>query len=78
MYATIVELLETVFSMLSVPRQALIRSVTTYACPIWEYAAGAHLLKLRRLQNRELRAIANLGRCTSARELHVAFKIPRV
>jgi hypothetical protein len=32
--------------------KALIRSVMTYACPTWEYAADAHLLKLQSLQNR--------------------------
>jgi hypothetical protein len=37
--------------------KALIRSVMTYACPTWEYAADARLLKLQRLQNRVLRAI---------------------
>jgi transketolase C-terminal domain/subunit len=31
--------------------KALIRSVMTHACPTREYAAGAHLLKLQRLQN---------------------------
>jgi hypothetical protein len=35
---------------------ALTRSVITYACPTWEYAAGAHILKLQRLQNRALSA----------------------
>jgi hypothetical protein len=29
-------------------------------------------------QNRALHAIGNLDRCTSVRELHVAFKIPYV
>jgi hypothetical protein len=48
----------------------------TYVCPTWEYAADAQLLKLRRLQNRVLRAIGNLDRCTPVRELHVAFKVP--
>jgi hypothetical protein len=28
---------------------ALIRSVMTYACPTWEYATDAHLLKLQPL-----------------------------
>jgi hypothetical protein len=37
-----------------------------------------HLLKLQRLQSRILRAIRNLEICTSARELHVAFKISYV
>jgi hypothetical protein len=48
----------------------------TYACFTSENAADTHLLKLQRLQNRVLRAIKNLDRCTSDRELHVAFKIP--
>jgi hypothetical protein len=50
----------------------------TYACPTWEHLADAHLLKLQHLQNTVLRAIGNLERCTSVRELHVAFKIPYV
>jgi hypothetical protein len=50
----------------------------TYACPTWEYAADAHLLKLQRLQNRILRAIGNIDRRTPVRTLHVAFKIPYV
>jgi hypothetical protein len=58
--------------------KALIRSVMTYACPIWEYAAGTHLWKLQRLQNRVLRAIGNLDRCTRVSELHVVFIIPYV
>jgi hypothetical protein len=58
--------------------RALIRSVKTYACPTWEYAADAQLLKLQRLQNRVLRAIGNLDRRTLVREMCVAFKIPYV
>jgi hypothetical protein len=45
--------------------KALMRSVMIYACPTWEYAADAHLLKLQHLQNRVLRAIGNLDRHTS-------------
>jgi hypothetical protein len=48
------------------------------ACPTWDYAADAHLLKSQRLQNRVLRATGNLDRCTPVRELHVTFKIPYV
>jgi hypothetical protein len=51
--------------------KALIRSVMTHA-------AGAHLLKLQRLQNRVLRATGNPDRCTPVRDLHAAFKIPYV
>jgi hypothetical protein len=48
------------------PYKAL-RSVMTYACPSWEYATDAHILKLQRLQNRVLRAIRNLDTCTPVR-----------
>jgi hypothetical protein len=40
--------------------KALIRSVMTYACPAWEFAAETYLLKLQRLQNKVLRTIGNL------------------
>jgi hypothetical protein len=57
---------------------ALIRSVMTYSCPTWVYAADAHLMKLQRLQNKVLRAIGNIERRTLAREMQVGFKIPHV
>jgi hypothetical protein len=50
----------------------------TNACPTWEYAVDAHLLKLQRLQNTVFSAVGNLDRCTPAHKLHVAFKIPYV
>jgi hypothetical protein len=56
----------------------LIRSIMTYACPTWEFAADTHLMKLQGLQNRLLRAIVNLDRRTPGHDLHLAFKIPRV
>jgi hypothetical protein len=34
-----------------------------------------HLMKLQRLQNRVLRDIGNLDRCTPVRDLHLVFKI---
>jgi hypothetical protein len=58
--------------------RALIRSIMTYACPTWEFAADTHLMKLQRLQNRVLRPIRNLDRRTPVRDLHLAFKIPYV
>jgi hypothetical protein len=58
--------------------RALIRSTMTYACPTWQFAADTHLKKRQRLQNRVLRAIGNLDRRTSVRDLHLAFKIPYV
>jgi hypothetical protein len=53
----------------------LIRSVITYACPAWEFAAECHLLKLQRLQNKVLHTIGNFPRRTSIRDMHVAFQI---
>jgi hypothetical protein len=50
----------------------------TYACPVREPAADRHLLKLQRPQNKALRTTGNLPRCTSIRDLHVAFKIPHI
>jgi hypothetical protein len=58
--------------------RALMRSIMTYACPTWGFAADTHLTKLQRLQNRVLRAIGNLDRITLVRDLHLAFKIPYV
>jgi hypothetical protein len=49
-----------------------------YTCPTREYAADPQLLKLQRLQNRVLRAIGDIHRCTPVRELHTAFGIAYV
>jgi hypothetical protein len=48
--------------------KAMIRSVTTYACPTWEYAAHAHLLKLQRLQNRVLVLKLQCNKCSTYTE----------
>jgi hypothetical protein len=56
--------------------KALIKSVMTYACPAWEFAAESHLLKLQRLQNKVLHTVGNFPRRTSVRDMHVAFQIP--
>jgi hypothetical protein len=58
--------------------KALIRSVMTYGCPAWEFAADNHLLKLQRLQNKVLRIIRNFPRCTPIRDLHMTFKLPYI
>jgi hypothetical protein len=50
----------------------------TYVSPAWEIAADTHLMKLQRLQNKVLRTIDNLPRCTAVRDLRMAFKIPYV
>jgi hypothetical protein len=58
--------------------KALIRSVMTYACSAWEFAAECHLLKLERLQNKVLRTTGNFPKRTSVRDMHKAFHIPYV
>jgi hypothetical protein len=56
--------------------KALIRSVITYACPAWELAADTGLLKLQRLQNKDLRIIGNFPKCIPVRDLRTAFNLP--
>jgi hypothetical protein len=58
--------------------RALIRSVMTYACPAWELATDAHLLKLQRLQKKVLRTIINFSRSIQVRDLRTAFNLPYV
>jgi hypothetical protein len=48
------------------------------ACPDWEYAAVTYLLTLQRLQNKVLRILGNIPRCTPIRDLHTAFRLPYV
>jgi hypothetical protein len=55
--------------------KALIRSVLTYSCPAWEFAADRYLSKLQRLQTKDLRTTCNLPRRIPTRDLHMAFKI---
>jgi predicted nucleic acid-binding Zn ribbon protein len=50
----------------------------TYACPVWEFAAECHLLKLQRLQSKVLRTIGNFPKRTSVRDMHKAFHMPYV
>jgi hypothetical protein len=54
------------------------RSIMTYACPTWEFAADTHLMKLQRLQNRVLRSTGKHDKPTPVWDLHLAFKIPYV
>jgi hypothetical protein len=58
--------------------KAMIRSVMTYACPAWELAADAYLLKLRRMQNKFLRTTGNFPRCTPIGDFPTAFNHPYV
>jgi hypothetical protein len=58
--------------------KALIRSITIYASPAWEFAANTHLLKLQGLQKKVLSTIGNFRRCTLVRELRKAFNVPYI
>jgi hypothetical protein len=58
--------------------KALIRSVMTYVCPAWEFAADTHLIKLQRQQNTVLPTIGNFPRRPPVREMHMAFHLPYV
>jgi hypothetical protein len=52
--------------------KALIISVMTYACPVWEFT---HLLQFRRLQNKVLRTTDKFPKCTPVLELHTASQV---
>jgi hypothetical protein len=58
--------------------KALIRSVMTYACPAWKFAADTHILTLQRLQNQVLSTTDTFPKCTRLRELHIALKVPYI
>jgi hypothetical protein len=50
----------------------------TNDCPVWEFVADIHLLKLQRLQNKVLLTIGNFPRHTLVHKLHKAFNIPYI
>jgi hypothetical protein len=54
--------------------KALIRSVMTYACPTWELATDANLLKLQCMYKKVLHIIGNFPRCTVVCDLHTSFQ----
>jgi hypothetical protein len=56
------------------PYKALIRSIMTYVCPAWKFAADSHLLKFQHLQNKVLCTNGNLPWCILTHDLHVKFK----
>jgi hypothetical protein len=58
--------------------KALIRSIKTYACLAWEFAADNHLLKLQRLQNKVFHTTGDFPRHTPVRDLHMAFQLPYI
>jgi hypothetical protein len=57
---------------------ALIRSIMTYVCPAWEFAAETHLVKLQCLQNKVLYTIGRFPRKTTIHDMHTSLQIPYV
>jgi hypothetical protein len=51
--------------------RALIRSITTYACPTWEIAEDSHLMQEQRMQNRAFGATGDLDRSQGVRNLQL-------
>jgi hypothetical protein len=47
-----------------------------YACPVWEFAADTHVMKLQRLQNKVLSTIGKFPRNTPIRNMHISLQIP--
>jgi hypothetical protein len=64
-------------SFLCGPRRSYIAN-TNGKSNTWELAADAYLLKLQRLQNKVLRITEKFPRCTSVRDLNMAFNLPYV
>jgi hypothetical protein len=58
--------------------KALIRSIITYACPTWQFAADTHLMELQRLQNKALRTIGKFPRNTPIRDMHISLQVPYI
>ena len=57
---------------------ALLRSLITYACPVWGYAADVHMNKLQIFQNKVLRLITKLPRVTPRWVIHRDTGIPTI
>jgi hypothetical protein len=58
--------------------KALIRSVMTHACFIWEFVADTHLIKLQRLENKVPHSTDNTQTCMPVREMQMASHLPYV
>jgi hypothetical protein len=58
--------------------KAIIRSIMTYACPTWKFAADTQLMKLRRLQNKVFHTTGKFARNTPIRDMHISFQISHV
>jgi hypothetical protein len=68
-----------IYSLLKSERlSAKIKLTFHKACPAWDLATDAYLLKLQRLQNKVLRTTGNFPRCTPVHDMYTAFNLPYV
>jgi hypothetical protein len=58
--------------------KAHIRSLLTYACPVWANAAPCHIQKLQVFQNKCLRMALNAPYCTKISDLHTVGNIETI
>jgi hypothetical protein len=58
--------------------KSLIRSILTYASPVWGYAAKTHMTELQTFQNKVLRIITKLPRVTPILTLHEQTRMPLI
>jgi hypothetical protein len=56
--------------------KSLLRSIFTYACPVWGHAAKTYITKLQTFQNKVLRLITKLPRVTPIVTLHEQTGMP--
>jgi hypothetical protein len=56
--------------------RSLLRSILTYACPVWGNAANTYINKLQTFQNKVLRLITKLPRVTPIVTLHEQTGMP--
>ena len=68
-------------STLSIPNKIIlyklcIRSILTYAAPVWSNTTSSNYSRLQILQSKCLRIIGNYPRCTPIPRLHATLKVP--
>jgi hypothetical protein len=55
-----------------------IRSILTYAAPVWSNTSSTNYRRLQTLQSKCLRVTGNLPKCTPIPLLHATFSIPPI
>ena len=70
-------------SFLNIPSKkilytAYVRSILTYACPVFSNCAKTHINKLQILQNKNLRMVLSAPYSTRIVELHEELELPNI